>query len=170
MNARIEKPALLVIDYSVADTALKNALYKEEFCDPDSILVLWKIAMIPIPPEEITDLTLKRVIDLDGADDECPICLADEGEDRLMCPTCRMPYCLGCFKIQAGVCAFCAGELPMERLVGLRDRKDQLRENMRRAMKEATKQAKERARETPIAKDVMRNYKETLKAMKNRRR
>lgn len=170
VNARIEKPALLVIDYSVADTAVKNALYREEYCDPDSILVVWKIATIPIPPEEINDLTLKRVIDLDGAEDECPICLGNEGEDRIMCATCRMPYCLSCYKNQAGVCAFCAGELPMERLVGLRDRKEKLKMNVRRTMEEATKQAKAKARETPIAREIRQNYKDTLKALRNRRR
>lgn len=170
VNARVEKSALLVIDYSVADTALKNALYKEEFCDPDSILVLWKIAIIPIAPDDITDLTLKRVIDLDGADDECPICLGDEGQDRIMCQTCRMPYCLTCFKNQAGVCAFCAGEMPMETLVGLQDRKEKLKANMRRRMEEATKQAKANARATPMAIEVKQKYKDTIKALRNKRR
>lgn len=162
-RCRDDPKAVIVVDYSVAHTAVRAVYYNEAmFSCEDPLLLVWCEQITAIQREDVTHLFLSRLILDDVVENECSICLNDS-KDLLMCGVCCIPYCDGCFARQRGVCAFCTNpKMGVRTRAGARAHCNRIHEevgaNIRRALNLAGQEARLLARETPYAKGVRAKY------------
>lgn len=158
--------AVIVIDYSVADTSIKNLVYNQEWCDTDAILLVWMATVIVIPRSEVSKLVLSRIILASREEDECSICLTEINQ-KILCDQCYIPYCADCFTRQKGVCAFCAspkmGVRSKKEIKKMEEDRKYVASLLQRGINATIQEDKVIARQCDLAKEVKANYTKLLR-------
>lgn len=167
-----EPKAVIVIDYSVAHTSIKNIIYNEEMCDRDAVLIIWMATVVAVRKCDINNRLMSRIILTDEAEDECSICLAEPNQ-KLLCEHCYIPYCTKCFTQQNGVCAYCAspnmGVRSKKEVKRIGEKRRDISAKLQRALNTSIQEAKAIARQCEYAKEVKATYENKIKEKRRQR-